>query len=382
MSAISDSAPVMPKLTSGASPSPVPMTGNLPPKVHAVFDPEYRAAMTEMLTKRSPMDLIGAHQFMGSEADRAAGAEFAARRLAQAPDLQRMVVANSTQSILTMLLGGLAGPQATVAVEELTYPALAVFALLIGFKLAAVKMDEEGLLPDAFEHVCRTEKPKLLYTLPCLQNPTTATMPLERRKAIVAVARKYGVTIVEDDIYALLPPALPPPLAELAPEITWYMLGTAKSIAAGLKVAYLVAPSAKEATTQFWPGITATYWMVAPANVAVASTFIRNGAVDRIIAATRAETRARQDMVAKTLKGASYHAMPEGLHVWLELPEASDRKQFVADCKVRGAEVGPSDTFLIAGGSAPHRVRFGTGKAESRAELQRGLDAIAATYFE
>lgn len=366
----------------GASRPPVPMTGNLPPKVAAAFDPEYRGAMADVLDKWSPMDLIGAHQFLGSEADRAAGAQFVSRRLSTPPDPARVVVTNSTQSILTMLLGGLAGPQATIAVEELTYPTLAVFARLIGFKLAAVRMDEDGILPDSFEHVCRTAKPKFLYTLPCLQNPTTATLPLERRNAIVAVARKYGVAIVEDDIYSLLPPELPPPLAELAPEITWYTLGTAKSIAAGLKVAYLVAPSAREVTTQFWPGVAATYWMVAPANAAIASTFIRNGAMDRIITATRVETRFRQEMVAKTLKGASYRATPESLHVWLELPKDKERRQFVTECKAKGAEVGPSDTFLIAGGVAPHRIRFGTGKAETRVELQRGLDAIASAFSD
>ena len=361
--------------------APVPMTGNLPPRIPEVFDQEYRSAMRSLLETRDPMDWIGVHQFLGFSEDRAAGAQFVQRRLSSAPDPERLVLAHSTQAILTVLCGARVGTNGVLAIEELTYPTIAKFAKQMGLNLVGVRLDEQGIVPDAFDSVCDKYKPQALYTLPTLQNPTTATMGLERRKQIVAIARKHGVLIFEDDIYSLLPEDVPPPLGQLAPDITYYMLGTAKSVGAGLKAAYLVTPSSKEPTEVFWPGSGMTYWMIAPANAGVATELIRNDGIDRIIMATREETRARQKLVANTLRGAEFRTTPECLHVWLKVPDARDVFDFVDDCRQRGADVGASNTFLLAGGRAPRYVRFGTGKARTRADLQRGLDAIAGALF-
>lgn len=362
--------------------APIPMTGNLPPRVPEVFDREYGAAMRKILESRSLMDWIGVHQFLGMADDREAGAEFVARRLSAAPDANRIVLSHSTQALLTILCSSIIGTDGVLAVEEFAYPAMGKFAKQLGLNLVEVKLDDEGIIPESFETVCRTYRPKALYTVPTLQNPTTAMMSLARRKEVVTVARKYGVSIFEDDIYSLLPVDVPPPLAELAPEITYYMLGTAKSVGAGLKAAYLVVPTEADATRVFWPGSGTTYWMIAPANAGVASELIRNGGADRIIAATREETRARQVMVSETLENANFRTMAECLHVWLEIPQGHNVADYVDDCRRRGAEVGAASTFLLAGGKAPQRVRFGTGKARTRDDLQRGLNAIAGALFE
>ena len=69
-------------------------------------------------------------------------------------------------------------------------------------------------------------------------------MTLPRRKALVALARERGFTILEDDpdgeIYFGDPP--PPPVRSLDPEVIY--LGTfSKVIAPGLRVGWLTAPS-------------------------------------------------------------------------------------------------------------------------------------------
>ena len=227
------------------------MSGNLPPKVPQAFGDAYRAAVGRVLTEFEPNSLIGAHQFCGSERDRAAGARFVARRLPEAPAHDRVVVANGTQSILMMLLAGIVGRGGRLALEALSYPTLRSFAEHLGFGLSPVPMDEEGTSPDAFEAICRADRPAAYYAMPTLQNPTTRTMGIERRRAIADICRRHGVAIIEDDIYSLLPPDVPPPLSTFAPELSWYILGTAKSMAAALKVAYVVAPSAASAAGRF-----------------------------------------------------------------------------------------------------------------------------------
>ncbi|WP_208620636.1 aminotransferase-like domain-containing protein [Paraburkholderia aspalathi] len=356
------------------------MSGNLPPKVPHVFDDAYRGAIAAVLEEQSPNDLIGAHQFRGSERDRVAGAAFVARRLPHSPDPDRMIVCNGTQSALTMLMTGLVGRGGALAIEALSYPTMHQFAGMLGIELCAIPMDEEGILPDAYEATCRNRKLSAYYAMPTLQNPTTAIMSVSRRQTIAEISRQYGVAIIEDDIYSLLPRDVPPPLSSYAPEISWYILGTAKAMAAALKVAYIVAPSPDAARSRFWPGVRATYWMSGPINVATVSQLITTGGADAIIDAVRAETVARQAMVSQRLQGASIGALPEGLHVWLTLPPELHRDRFAASVRELGAEISTSDTYLFGEGDAPNAVRFGTGAAPNRQEFERGLNAIVDAY--
>ncbi|WP_271620812.1 aminotransferase-like domain-containing protein [Bradyrhizobium sp. CCBAU 51745] len=356
------------------------MSGNLPPKVPHAFDAVYKAAVQNVLEAFAPNELIGAHQFRGSERDRSLGARFLGRRLPQVPPADRVVVANGTQSILMMLLAGLVGRNGRLALESLSYPTLLPFARQLGFQLSPVAMDEEGVLPDHFEAVCRSERPAAYYAMPTLQNPTTAVMSIERRQAIAEICRQYGVTIIEDDIYSLLPKNVPPPLSTFAPEISWYILGTAKSLAAALKVAYVLAPTARAAEERFWPGVRATYWMCAPMNGSVVSSLIEMGAVDVVIDAVREETRARHTLVADRLGSANMRSRPDCLHVWLSLPANRPAIEFVAGVRALGVEVSVSSTYAMDN-APPNAVRFGMGTPPDRAAFERGLAAIADVYL-
>ncbi|MFX5393229.1 hypothetical protein ABTD32_19705, partial [Acinetobacter baumannii] len=86
----------------------------------------------------------------------------------------------------------------------------------LGVQLHALPLDDDGPSADAFEHACKTLKPRALYCNPTLLNPTTATVTRARREALADVALRYAIPIIEDDAYAMLPPEVPPPLAALA----------------------------------------------------------------------------------------------------------------------------------------------------------------------
>jgi DNA-binding transcriptional MocR family regulator len=362
------------------APATINLSGNLPPKIPHVFDDLYRSAVTAVIAERAPSGLIAAHSFRGAPRDREAGTKFLTRRLPEPPSADRVVITSGTQAALTMLMTGLVKPGGLLAVEELSYPTIRQFASMLGIRLCSVTMDGEGALPEAYESVCRLHRPAAFYVLPTLHNPTTATMSLPRRQAIADISRKHDVKIIEDDIYSLLPRDLPPPLAALAPDISWYILGTAKSIAPGLKVAYLVAPNASEAESRFWPGVRATYWNCAPINAAVATVLIEGSGADQIIDEVRLETRARQRLVSEYLPDIAKRASPDGLHVWLELPSSLPRAEFAARTRASGVEIGTSDTFFFGQGEPPNALRFGTGTAASRKDLEQALGAIARTY--
>ena len=128
------------------------------------------------------------------------------------------------------ILGLVAKAGDVVLCEALTYPGIRSIAAQLGLKLVGLPMDEEGIDADAFADACKRFNPKALYLNPTLHNPTTHTISEPRRIAIAAVARRFGVPIIEDDALRLLAARRPPPFAALAPDITWHIAGLAKCL--------------------------------------------------------------------------------------------------------------------------------------------------------
>ena len=101
-------------------------------------------------------------------------------------------------------------PGDTILVEDYTYSGTITAAKAQELNLLGIKMDENGLLPDDLDEklnawdVSKGRKPFVLYTIPCGQNPTSATQTTERRKAVYEVAVKNDLYIIEDDPYYFL----------------------------------------------------------------------------------------------------------------------------------------------------------------------------------
>ncbi|OKL57085.1 hypothetical protein UA08_07574 [Talaromyces atroroseus] len=104
-----------------------------------------------------------------------------------------------------------------ILMEEYTFSTALETALPMGINAASIKMDDQGPIPSALDHLLSTwnnadnqrrhggaRKPFLLYTVPTGQNPTGATQLLERRRDIYRVAQKHDLIIVEDEPYYYL----------------------------------------------------------------------------------------------------------------------------------------------------------------------------------
>src|SRR5690606_14540583 len=140
------------------------------------------------------------------------------------------------------IIAAITAPGDHVAFEHLTYSRVARSASLIGRRIALVRSDEEGMVPEDFERVCAQRHPKLVFLMPAVQNPTLANMPEDRRRAVVEIARRHNVWLIEDNLYGALTDDLAPPLAELAPERTFHIGGLSKSVAAGVRGGWVACP--------------------------------------------------------------------------------------------------------------------------------------------
>jgi DNA-binding transcriptional MocR family regulator len=310
----------------------------------------------------------------GNDADREAGASWIERAgVPAAPE--DVLVCTGSQHGLTVVLATLLEPADVLLTEALTYTGVKAVAGLLHLRLKGLAIDADGLRPDALEDACREGGAKALYLIPTHHNPTTAIMPEARRREIVAVARTHGLAIVEDDVHGLLPAERPRPIAALAPERSYYLTSTSKTLAPGLRIAYVLAPPAM--VPRLVASLRATTWAVAPLTAAVASLWIRDGTADRLLAARRGEARERQAIARARLAGADLDAKPEAYYLWLRLPEPWRGDAFAAAARARGVLVTPAEAFAVGREPAPHAVRICVGAARTREALGRGLDAVA-----
>jgi DNA-binding transcriptional MocR family regulator len=188
------------------------------------------------------------------------------------------------------------------------------------------------------------------------------------------------VAIVEDDVHSFMLPNPPPPLSSFAPENSYYILSTSKSIAGGMRIGYLVAPERMIeplATT-----LRATVWMAAPLMAEIASEWIRDGTADRLVGQKRAEAAARQSIARTALAGFDFDTHPLSFHLWLHLPEPWRSNEFSAQLRRRGVVVTPSEAFVPGREEPPHAVRVCVGAARSRAQLEKGLRRIKSVLQE
>ncbi|MBD8901158.1 PLP-dependent aminotransferase family protein [Methylobacterium bullatum] len=347
---------------------------NMPPQpAEARLAERMEAGLARLSASPGFLDRMQYQDSAGNLADRAAAATWLARRLGPVP-VQRVIVAGGAQAALSAILAVLLRPGDALCVPALTYPGLRMAAERRGARLLPVATDGDGIDPDSFLERCRAERPRALYLVPTLDNPTTATLPLARRERIAEIARSHGVAIIEDDAYGALPPDAPAPFAALAGDITWHVATLSKCVTPGLRIAYVVVPGTNEAV-RVAAELRAISMMASPLAAALASHWITHGDLDAIVGAIRRENGRRQVVAREALVGLEVHAHPCGHHLWLPLPAPWRRGEFGAHARQLGVSVIQSDAFAV--GPAPDAIRVSLGAAPDSEALRYGLGLLA-----
>ncbi|MFD1333084.1 aminotransferase class I/II-fold pyridoxal phosphate-dependent enzyme, partial [Methylopila musalis] len=260
------------------------------------------------------------------------------------------------------------------ACEPLVYPGLLSLARTLGRPCAPVTADGGGMRPDALDALCRAGAPGLIYLNPTIGNPTTITLSAERRRDILAVAGRHGVPILEDDPYTPLAADPPPPLAaDPGDAQVWHVHTLAKCLTPGLRLAFVVAPSA-EARAGLTAPLRALSLMPAPLMAALLSNWIRDGVARDILDGVRAEAAQRPALARALLPQAKAH--PNGLHLWLPMPDGLDRHRLSERARANGLAVTPSDAFA-ADATPVDAVRVSLGAVPERARLEGALAMLA-----
>lgn len=353
----------------------VDLTMNLPPML---AEPSMQRLLQEgvsrLLRKQDVGVLMSYRMTAGTTEERTAGAAWLKPVLGQRA-VDEVLLVPGAQSAMLAVVSTMAKTGDAIVAEQFTYPGIRALAAQLGLNLSGVGMDAEGMIPDALDRVLRESGARLIYCTPNIQNPTTATMSLERRRRILSVAQAHNAMVLEDDPYGLLPTDPLPALAQLAPTRVFHVATLAKVLSPGLRTAFLVAPSYDHAQ-RLTAAIRATSLMGAGLMTGLATQWIRGGQAMTILDAVRAESAARQ-RVARTVLGTAPCAHPEGLHVWLRLPAHWNSSDFVTYVRRQGLALVPSDVFTVEG-KAPGRVRIALGTAADQPALLDALTSVAA----
>lgn len=135
----------------------------------------------------------------GPREAREALAEFLSERRALPKDADGLVLTSGTQDALSLAVRHLFPSGSAIAVEDPGNPRAWAAIHLAGAQPVPVPVDQDGLLPEALEDVCIAERPKALYLTPNLQWPTGAVLSPERRAAVLELAGRYRMAVLEDD---------------------------------------------------------------------------------------------------------------------------------------------------------------------------------------
>lgn len=354
------------------SSEPINLTTVVPGTI-ATVAPIVAAKMKAVAEDSRFFNLLTYHPYGGSERHRAAGAAWM-QSLGIEADPARVLISAGAQHGILIAFAALARAGDTVVSECLSYGSVRATAELLGLKLRGLAMDEQGLLPDAFDAACRSGKVRIVYCLPTLHNPTTLIMTIDRRAAIAEIARRHDVMIVEDDIYRPLAKNPPPPFSFYAPERTVTIAGLSKALMPGLRVAYL--HSQADISRALTGNIRASIMMANPIINEVAAQMIESGDAARIMQGNRIDAAQRQAIARRIIPRTFDRCEAEAAHLWLPLPAPWTSANFVAIARERGVSIWPAESFYHGLGSAPAAVRLGLGSAGSHERLHRALTIL------
>ncbi len=290
-------------------------------------------------------------------------------------DPDHVILTAGAHHAIAVTMAAIARPGDRVLCEEMTYPGTQSVCRMLGLRLDGLEMDAHGILPDAFEEACKAGDVKFLYCVPNFQNPTTRLLPMDRRQAIADIARRYKVSIIEDDVFGLVVENALPPITNMAPERCYYISSLAKTIAPGLRVGYLTGP--KHSTASLIAAVRATCWMASPITAEIATRWITSGASDRILEGRKESARRRVKIAREAFADYQMESETLGIYVWLYLPTPWRSSQFTHAASRAGVTVSASEAFIVGRKAPPHAVRICLGQPDTDEKLIRGLEILA-----
>lgn len=277
-----------------------------------------------------------------------------------------ILITGGSQQALELINSLLLEPGDTIIVEEASYGGFLSRVRRFGVNMVPLPLDKQGIDVDALGRILADLKgkgvrPKYLYTIPTVQNPTASILPLDRRHAVIKLCESYGVPILEDECYSDLvwdgkrPQAM---RGITGDDRVIYVGSFSKSIAPAVRLGYIVAN---------WPVLS---------RILPLKTDSGTGAIDQMVLAEFCEARFDDHVVAlrKVLKrklgvlteavsanfgtAAEFDIPDGGIFLWIKLPDSVDTLKLFQAASKEGVSLNPGAEWSVDPAHGKSRLRL------------------------
>jgi 2-aminoadipate transaminase len=283
------------------------------------------------------------------------------RGIAAGPD--EIMITNGSQQGIDLIARLMIDAGDPILVEGPTYIGAMQTFDAYEVDYVVIPMDDDGIDVEALEARLDTldRKPKLLYTIPAFQNPTGASISAARRAALLDLAARRGILILEDDPYGEIWYDQPPVPALRADHPSVVYLGTfSKTLAPGLRVGWMVPPAemldlllmAKEGTD------------IHSNRIATRTVFhAADGFLNEHVSELRGFYAARRDALNEALVTSMpaeivWNVPGGGFFIWLRLPDGISANEMLITAARHDVAYLPGSWFYPLGDVQHNELRL------------------------
>ncbi len=291
-----------------------------------------------------------------------------------------VIITNGCQQALDLLARLFAPNGEGVVLEDPVYHGLVRVFSRAGANIISIDIGDSGVDLDRLQEALLQHRPRLLVVTPSFQNPTGVTIPLVHRARIVELAQRFGVILVENDIYSELRyQGTPfPTLKELDHTGNTILLRSYSKVAfPGLRVGWVIAPRAVIGRLAEAKQISDLH--SDQLSQAVLFRFAESGELAQHIERTRRAGRERLNAVLRACAaylppGTKFTRPDGGMSLWIELPPPLSADNLLNRAQEHGVNFLPG-RYFSARRAHPRGLRISFGGLPPE-RITRGMQTI------
>ena len=275
----------------------------------------------------------------------------------------------------------------TVIVESFTFSGALSYLRRRGVNFVGVDLDENGIRMDQLENILADLKvkgirPKYIYTIPTLQNPTGTVMTMERRHRLLDLSEEYGVPIFEDECYAdlIFEGEYEKAIKGLDDSNRVLHIGSfSKSLGPGLRLGYVVAS---------WDVMSRLISRKTDAGTGVMDQMIVGDYFskhyDEHIQDMRGALKRKCNVLSAALREhfgplVDFEEPRGGMYLWVKLPPGIDSRDLVQTALEEGIAYNPGPDWSANPDAAANYIRL-CFALPSENEIWEGIEKLAKVF--
>ncbi len=275
----------------------------------------------------------------------------------------------------------------TVIVESFTFAGALSNLRRRRVNFVGVDIDESGIRMDRLKDILENLKtngirPKYIYTIPTLQNPTGTVMTMERRYQLIKLSEEYEVPIFEDECYAdlIFEGECEKAIRSLDDSNRVLHIGSfSKSLGPGLRLGYVVAS---------WDVMSRLISKKSDAGTGVMDQMIVgdyfSNHYDEHILDMRSALKRKCDVLSAALREhfgplVDFQEPRGGMYLWVKLPSGIDSRDMVQTALEEGVAYNPGPDWSADPDAAANYIRL-CFALPSENEIREGIEKLAKVF--